>query len=115
MVLLLLECGPPNVKTLECLMEQPTRVFTAPRHPIWMIGLKAGLARRMTRSWRADLVPRTTFSGRRFSRRSDRLSESSDQHDERPRGSGLAWQKRLRSGLRGSGRASMSEFVFAIA
>jgi len=60
-------------------------------------------------------VPRTTFSGRRFSRRSDRLSESSDQHDERPRGSGLAWQKRFLSGLRGSGRASMSEFVFAIA
>jgi hypothetical protein len=30
-------------------IEQRTKVFEAPRHPIWMIcGLKAGLARRKT-------------------------------------------------------------------
>jgi len=48
MVLLLLECGPSNARTLECLIEQRRRVFAVPRHPIWMIGLKAGLARWMT-------------------------------------------------------------------
>jgi hypothetical protein len=47
-VLLLLECGPSNNRTLECLIEKRRRVFAAPRHPIWMIELKAGLARRMT-------------------------------------------------------------------
>jgi hypothetical protein len=44
--LLLLECGPSDDKTLECLNEQRTRVLAAPRHPIWMIGLKTGLVRR---------------------------------------------------------------------
>jgi hypothetical protein len=32
-------------QTLECLIEQPRKVFAAPRHPIWMIVFKAGLAR----------------------------------------------------------------------
>jgi hypothetical protein len=41
MVLLLLECGPSNNRTLKCLIEQRRKVFAALPHPIWMIGLKA--------------------------------------------------------------------------
>jgi hypothetical protein len=47
MVLLLLECGPSKDRTLECLIEQRRRAFSATPHPMWMIGLKAGLARRL--------------------------------------------------------------------
>jgi hypothetical protein len=94
MVLLLLECGPSSDRTQECLIEQRRRMFAAAPHPMWMIGLKAGLARR--------LIPI-------ISRRLDRLSESSDQHDERPRGSGLAWRKRFRSGLKEVSRCLMGE------
>jgi hypothetical protein len=67
MILLLLECGPSSDRTLECLIEHRRRVFAATPHPMWMIGLEAGLAGR--------LIPI-------ISRRVDRLSESSDQHDE---------------------------------